>query len=242
MIPEPHDRAAVQGPFLHALVIAPASHRAIDETLSDWRAEIGQASPGLARIVCHLRSGLALARVLLLSLPREIGTVPIALLSLRFALVALIVAVATNVHPLDRLWSFRYLVTFSGALWLPYLLTLLATRALLAFLPLVWFFTAAWPAREPMSRTGLCVAMGISAALLTGLAGFEVSGLRSLITGQGLMTPGGALAQIGRPILTFNFVQFYLAWVVGLGLLGTTVGSAYLPPQRLWCSVSRGSR
>jgi hypothetical protein len=90
----------------------------------------------------------------------------------------------------------------------------------------VWFYAAAWPAREPMSRTGLCVTMGISAVLLTGLAGLEINGFWSLISGPSLMTLGGVLVHIGRPILTFNFVQFYLVWVVGLGLLGTTVGTA----------------
>lgn len=235
MIPDLHDHLAAQGPFLHALVVAPASHRAIEETLSDWRAETRQASPGVARLICHLRSAVAMTRVLVMSLPREVGAVPFGLLSVRFAFFALIVAVATNVYPLDRAWSYTILVTHPGGLWLPYLLTFRATRGILAGLPLVWFYAAAWPAREPMSRTGLCVTMGISAVLLTGLAGLEMNGFWSLISGPSLMTLGGVLVHIGRPILTFNFVQFYLVWVVGLGLLGTTVGTASRAERWGWC-------
>lgn len=234
MSPDLQDHRAVQGRFLHALVAASASHRAIEETLSDWRAETRQASPGGARIVSHLRSALAMTRVLVMSLPREVGALPFGPLSARFALFALIVAVAANVYPLDRAWSYTILVTHPGPLWLPYFLTFLTTRALLPCLPLVWFYAAAWPVREPVSRTGLCVTMGISSVLLAGLAGFETSVFWSLISGAGLTPLGGEIVHIGRPILTFNFVQFYLAWVVGLGLLGTTVATASRTERWAW--------
>jgi hypothetical protein len=166
-----------------------------------------------------------MARVLARSLPREVAAVRLGPLFVRFAFFALIVVVASNVYPLDQAWPYTILVTHPGRLWLPYVLTLRATRALSAGLPLVWFYTAASPAREPVSRSGLCVTMGISAVLLAGLTGFELNGFWSLISGRSLMTLGGLLVHISQPILTFNFVQFYLAWVVGLGLLGTTLAT-----------------
>jgi DNA-binding PadR family transcriptional regulator len=82
------ERAHLAAQVFHALVVAPASHRAIDETLSDWRAETRQASPGVARIFCHLRSALAVTRVLVMSLPREVGAVPFGVLSVRFGFFA----------------------------------------------------------------------------------------------------------------------------------------------------------
>src|SRR5579863_9362432 len=77
-----------------------------------------------------------------------------------------------------------------------------------------------------MSRTGLCVTAGVSAVLLSGLAGFEMNSLWSVISGQSLMTLLWVLGHTTRALLTVNFVQFYLVWVVGLGLLGTTVATA----------------
>jgi hypothetical protein len=125
-----------------------------------------------------------MACLLVLSLPREVGAVPFGPLSVRFAFFGLIAVVTTVVPGLwnGQVWTYRYLVGVSpGGLWLPVFLSIPGTQALASWLPLVWFYTAAWPSRAPVSRTGLCVTLAISAILLACLMRFEMTSLWTVI-------------------------------------------------------------
>jgi hypothetical protein len=150
---------------LGALLAHQASHRAIDETEADWRHEYGGATTLRARLLVIMMTCGAIARLIVLSLPRETSLLSSGRLLWRTGAFLIPLVVLVQVQP-----AIRYFGEFDWS-WTVRALLLLMPQAVPVVLPIALFYAIAWPTAR---RTPVLVVSLAAAAIVFVVVGWLV--------------------------------------------------------------------